>query len=231
MLLRKVAALVIAPAVVAGIAFTAVSASAGSDANAAAFVAKTNSERTSRGLRAYTVASDLTAVALRHSQEMAAKQSLYHNPNLGSEVSGWQVVGENVGDGGTVDSIHTAFMKSPAHRANILATDYTEVGIGTVTDANGRLWVTEVFRLPYRTPTVAAPRTTHASRSATRPVTRRPVSRPVAKPVAKPAALRRAAVVAPVRPDASAFVTALAPVTDPLSQAVGYADTMGAFTR
>jgi uncharacterized protein YkwD len=232
----KAAALLVAAVAVAGLAATASTATA-ADSNAAAFVTRTNAARRAQGLPGYAVAADLAAVARRHSAEMAAKQSLYHNPNLGSEVSGWQVVGENVGTGGTVDSIHTAFMNSPAHRANILATDYTQIGVGTVTDANGRMWVTEVFRLPYRASVVTAPVTVRAARSATRtaPVTapRRPVARPAA-----PVAHRAVPVpLAPVRADAAAFAAALAPAgaaapvtNDPLAQALTYTAAMSALT-
>ena len=128
-MLRKVAGLLVAPVVLATLVLGAARAGAAGDANAAGFVSRTNAARQAAGLRAYVVAEDLAAVARRHSARMASQQSLYHNPRLGSEVSGWQVVGENVGTGGTVDSIHTAFMNSPAHRANILAKDYLEIGV------------------------------------------------------------------------------------------------------
>jgi uncharacterized protein YkwD len=229
--LRKIAALVVTTGALAGLAFTATVSSA-TDSNAAAFVTKTNAARRANGLPAYALASDLAAVARRHSQEMAAKQSLYHNPNLGSDVSGWQVVGENVGTGGTVDSIQTAFMNSPAHRANILAHDYTQIGIGTVTDANGRIWVTEVFRLPYRAPVVSAPTRTRAARSATRAATVTP-HRAAAKPAAVPAKAAVPVPVAPVRAGASAFAAALAPVapSDALAQAVEFSTTMATLAR
>ena len=232
-MLRKLAALVIIPAVLLGGA--AVTSASAADTEAAEFVSKANAERRARGLRAYTVASDLAAVAARHSARMASRHTLYHNSNLGSEVSGWQVVGENVGYGGTVDSIHQAFMDSPAHRANILATDYTEIGVGTVTDSEGVLWVTQVFRLPEQAaqaPKVSAPVTQQASRS----VTRTPVSRPAARPakaVVKAAPKRPAPQPVADRPAPSAFLTALAPpvVASPLAQALVYTSTMSALAR
>jgi len=228
--IRRLAVLLTTATLASGLAVAAHAGTTAGDANAASFVSKTNAERTSRGLRAYAVASDLAAVARRHSEEMAAKQSLYHNPNLGSDVSGWQAVGENVGDGGTVDSIHTAFMNSPEHRKNILDTDFTQIGIGTVTDANGVIWVTEVFRKPSSAPTVAAPVTTRASRSA--PVVRRAPAKPApAKPAVK--AVRKA-VSTLVRPDTDAYVTALAGGTapgDPFVMARLYVTTMTAIAR
>jgi hypothetical protein len=236
--LRKLAALVIAPALLLGAAGLTRAAAAG-DTNAASFVGKANSERQARGLRAYVVKSDLAAVATRHSQRMAEQGRLYHNPNLGSDVSGWQIVGENVGNGGSVESIHQAFMDSRYHRENILATDYTEIGVGTVTDEQGVIWVTQVFRKPEAAAPapakVTAPITTQASRSVARVPVKAAAVAPVTKPVAK-APARPARTTVAVRPDASAFLTALAPtraaaVRDPFTLALAYTETLAALTR
>ena len=122
--------------------------SAHADAGAESqFVSLVNQERAAQGLPAVEVASDLTAVARRHSQRMADDDNLHHNPNLGSDVSGWQKVGENVGRGPSAGAIHQGFMNSPSHRDNILDPDWTQVGIGVVVQ-DGQMWVTEVFRLP-----------------------------------------------------------------------------------
>ena len=112
------------------------------------FVARINSERASRGLPSLTVRSDLVGVARDHSQEMAASGDLYHNPNLGSDVKNWQRVAENVGVGYGVSSLHGAFMDSTGHRANILDDRVTEIGVGVEVDGDGRIWVTQIFRLP-----------------------------------------------------------------------------------
>jgi hypothetical protein len=112
------------------------------------FVAKLNAARQAAGLQPYSVAADLTSVARSHSARMASSNSLYHNPSLTSDVSNWQAVGENVGTGPNVDDIHTAFMNSPDHRANILDHDFTQVGVGVSVDKNGTIWVTQDFRQP-----------------------------------------------------------------------------------
>lgn len=237
-MLRRVAGLLVLPVVLAALALGAVSANAAGDPDAAGFVSRANAARQARGLRPYAVAADLAAVARRHSARMAAQQSLHHNPRLGSEVSGWRVVGENVGTGASVDSIHTAFMNSPTHRANIVATDYLQIGVGTVTDPDGQIWVTQVFRLPSAAPRVTPPSASRASRSVARPpvVARRTVPRPAAKPVVvRPAA--PAAPAAPVPADAgeiftAAISTALAPgATGALGQALSYTGTMAALAR
>src|SRR5438309_253533 len=129
------------------------------------FVAKLNAARSAAGLRPYSVASDLTSVARQHSAQMASKQSLYHNPNLTSQVQNWQAVGENVGEGPTVSDVHAAFMHSPEHKANILDHDFTQVGVGVVVDKNGIIWVTEDFREPQSSTTGHSSSSTSSSSS------------------------------------------------------------------
>lgn len=136
-------------------------------------VSRINSERTSRGRRAYAVRGDLTSVARTHASRMAARRDIYHNPNLGSEVRNWQALAENVGKGGDATSVHNAFMGSSGHRANILSSTYTEVGVGTATGGDGLLYVVEIFRKPNGS--VATP-------PATRTETRRPATPSVRRP-------------------------------------------------
>ena len=104
---------------------------------------------------------------------MAARHSYYHNPNLGSEVTGWSALAENVGKGSDAASLHQAFMGSSGHRANILSTTYTEVGVGTATDSGGTLYVVQIFRRPSGT-TYRAPQRTTATRTTATTRTRTP---------------------------------------------------------
>ncbi|MDQ1703748.1 MAG: hypothetical protein QOF18_114 [Frankiaceae bacterium] len=127
------------------------------------FIAKMNSARQANGQAPYAVVSDLTSVARAHSQNMASKHSLYHNPSLTSDVHNWQAVGENVGEGASVDDIHTAFMNSPEHRSNILDHDFTQVGVGVTVDKSGTVWVTEDFRQPMGGSSSSSSSTTHHS--------------------------------------------------------------------
>ena len=112
------------------------------------FLSSLNSARASNGAPALSVAGDLTSVARSHSRVMADSGNLHHNPSLGSAVSGWQKVGENVGRGPSVSSIHSALMNSPGHKRNMLDPAFTQVGIGVVVDGGGQVWVTQVFRQP-----------------------------------------------------------------------------------
>jgi hypothetical protein len=113
----------------------------------AEFVALINKERAATGAKAVKVAGDLTSVARTHSKRMADQDHLHHNPNLGSDVTGWRKVGENVGRGPSVGAIHNAFMNSSGHKRNILDPDWIEVGVGVVI-RDGQVWVTEIFRVP-----------------------------------------------------------------------------------
>lgn len=112
------------------------------------FVQLINQERTRRGLSPLCVAHDLTRVARSHSVDMRAKTLLHHNPDLGGDVTNWKRLAENVGVGYGTTSLHKAFMESPGHRANILDGRVTQIGIGIEVESSGRVWVTQVFRLP-----------------------------------------------------------------------------------
>jgi len=111
------------------------------------FIGAINAARQASGLGTLSVRSDLVASARAQAGRCKAAGELFHNPNLGGDVSGWQVIGENVGVGpaGDWSAINAAFMASPEHRANILDPDFDYVGVGTATDKQGRLWVAEVF--------------------------------------------------------------------------------------
>jgi hypothetical protein len=107
-----------------------------------------NSARASAGLPAYSYAGDLTSAARGQAERMAASGELYHNPNLGSEVGGWSRIGENVAYAGDWRSAHEVLMNSPDHRAQILDSGYTQMGVGTAVDSDGTIWVAQVFRTP-----------------------------------------------------------------------------------
>ena len=96
-----------------------------------------------RGLRMH---KKLIRLARKHSARMASAGSIYHNPNLGRNLRrlSWSIAGENVGVGGSIESLHDAFMDSPAHRENVMRPRFRRVGVG-VLSRDGRLWVTVVF--------------------------------------------------------------------------------------
>ena len=143
---------------------TLTAAPAGATTAEDSLTARLNGARSDQGLPSLAPRSDLVAVARAQATRMADSGTLYHNPNLTTDVANWRWVGENVGYGPDALTVHVAFMNSPAHKANILDRDYTEVGIGAVT-VNGRVWVAEVFRRPLRVTT--STRTTSVGGTAT----------------------------------------------------------------
>lgn len=183
-------------------------ATAAVDSSAEAqFVSLINAERKNAGLAPLSVAGDLVSVARKHSARMASKNELYHNPNLGSEVTGWQRVGENVGRGPSVSSIHTAFMNSAGHRKNILDPGWTQVGVG-VEVVDGRVWVTEVFRTPSGA-TAPAPAASEEEPETQEPAPAKEESKPAPKPTAS----------APAPKQTTASTKAPAPAPEPTEEA------------
>ena len=110
------------------------------------FLAKINSERAAAGLGSVSMDSGLQAWARTHTAAMIDSGGIYHSTSdelRAAAGSGWSALGENVGRGGSVNSLHKAFMNSTGHCNNVLG-GYNKVGIGTDT-ANGVLYVTVVF--------------------------------------------------------------------------------------
>ena len=128
-------------------------------------VSRINAERSARGLRTLSVRSDLTEVARAWSDQMAAEARIYHDPYLPDEVSGWTALGDNVGRGPSVASVHEAFMRSSDHRSIVLDSRFNQVGVG-VTQSGDQLYVTEVFVLRGTTAKVVRRTTTTTTRRA-----------------------------------------------------------------
>jgi uncharacterized protein YkwD len=109
-----------------------------------------NSERASRGLRPLKQNSYLHNMAREHAARMARDGRIYHNyAGLQSSEThrrlGYpEMLGENVGVGPTTKWLHDEFMNSSKHRANILDSRYTGMGIGVVI-SDGSIWVVEDF--------------------------------------------------------------------------------------
>ena len=111
-----------------------------------------NQERQTRGLPALASSEPLQHAARQHSQRMADAHQIGHklagehdlSRRLGRETQHFDVSGENVAVAASAARAHAALMHSPAHRANILDSDYNSVGIGVV--RSGReIYVTQDF--------------------------------------------------------------------------------------
>jgi hypothetical protein len=179
-------------AVVATVALGALPAKADAG-DAGRLLTLTNQVRAAQGLPALTIDSQLTAVAQAWATELAGRGVISHNPSVRSQVTGWKVLGENVGVGGTVDAVHAGFVASPTHYANLVDSAYTRVGFGIVRP-DARIFVVEVFMLPSSAPaaSLAAPTTTPAP-----PTTVKASPAPVPAPIPAPIAAQAPAEPAP----------------------------------
>ncbi|CAN5583870.1 CAP domain-containing protein [soil metagenome] len=111
-----------------------------------AFAKKMNKARRRTGAGRMKLDPELSKVARVHTREMTKRNLLHHtsSSSLRRRVIGWATLGENVGVGNTVRSLHKAFMNSPGHRRNILYGSFRYSGVG-VRSRGGRMWVTVVF--------------------------------------------------------------------------------------
>ena len=108
-----------------------------------AFASKINGLRSANGLGSLARSGSLDAEARSWAKYMAGQGSLSHS-NIGRLIPPWEAAAENVGSGGSVDSIFGALAGSGGHKSNMLG-DYTHFGIGVWVDSSGKLWTVHVF--------------------------------------------------------------------------------------
>ncbi|WP_342046701.1 CAP domain-containing protein [Bacillus sp. OTU530] len=108
-------------------------------------VTLTNQERAKQGLPALQVDSALSKVAKAKSQDMYNANYFSHtSPTYGSPFDmmkqfgiSYRTAGENIAMGQkTPEEVVQAWMNSAGHRANILNTTYTHIGVGYVAGKN-----------------------------------------------------------------------------------------------
>jgi putative cell wall-binding protein len=109
------------------------------------FIELINQERADAGLDPVTEYWDLTNDARAWSDRMMTDGFISHNPNLAGITTNWLSLAENVGVGSTVTQLHSAFMASSTHKANILNPAFDHVGVGVTHPSGGSLWVTIDF--------------------------------------------------------------------------------------
>lgn len=109
-----------------------------------------NQERAKVGLKALTMNLKLSDVARTKSQDMHDNKYFSHtSPTYGSPFDmmkkfgiTYRTAGENIAMGyRTPEAVMEGWMNSPGHKANILNSSYTEIGVGYVSD--GSYWTQE----------------------------------------------------------------------------------------
>lgn len=121
-------------------------APAGADAvdDEARFVEMINADRRADGAGPLVVLPELVDKARTHAQRMVEADAIFHSGDMAEGLDGWKLLGENVGRGGNIESLHQAFMDSPDHRRNVLDPRFDAVGIGVVWK-EGVPYVVELF--------------------------------------------------------------------------------------
>lgn len=127
------------------------------------FFDSANRERVAQRLPALKWDSALADAARQHALLMADQADLSHQlpgePPLaqraGQAGARFSQVGENIASGPQAPAIHTGWMHSPGHRANILDAHFTALGVGVVED-NGQLYAVEDFSTAVANMTIEA---------------------------------------------------------------------------
>lgn len=119
-------------------------------------VSLVNQERAKAGLSPLKINTKLTGVAERKAEDLRDKNYFAHNsPTYGSPFDmmkqfgiTYTAAGENIAKGQrTPAEVMNGWMNSPGHKANIMNANYTEIGVGYVTDSNGTTyWVQHFIR-------------------------------------------------------------------------------------
>jgi uncharacterized protein YkwD len=112
-----------------------------------------NKDRAAKGLPALKANSQLTSLARNYARDMINRGYFSHyNPEGQSPFDrmkkagiSYTSAGENLAINTSVAAAETAFMNSSGHRANILNSSYTEVGIGVVHSSSGQVYVVQEF--------------------------------------------------------------------------------------
>ena len=116
-----------------------------------------NQERAAAGLPALTFNAELAKVAEMKAADLRDKGYFDHNsPTYGSPFDmmhqfgiTYTAAGENIAKGQrTPAEVMDGWMNSPGHRANILNSNFTEIGVGYVTDSNGTGYWVQMFIRP-----------------------------------------------------------------------------------
>lgn len=104
-----------------------------------------NNSRASSGIAAMAQNGWMSDFAQRWAEHMAATCTLAHSPDfVTANPYNWRGLAENVGSGPSLSTVHTAFMNSAGHRANILNPRFNHLGTGVARGCD-RYWVVHEF--------------------------------------------------------------------------------------
>lgn len=112
-----------------------------------------NSDRVANGMSALPLDAELSRIARIKAEDMRDNGYFAHeSPTYGSPSEmlryfgySFSAAGENIAHHANVTKAQAAFMSSDGHRRNILSSTWTKVGIGVCYDAQGYVYVTQLF--------------------------------------------------------------------------------------
>lgn len=113
-----------------------------------------NQERTAVGLGSLASDSQLAAVAQKKAEDMAKNGYFSHtSPTYGSAFDmlkaagiSYRTAGENIAKGQKMaETVMNGWMNSSGHRANILSSGYTRIGVGYAVDGSGTPYWVQIF--------------------------------------------------------------------------------------
>ena len=107
------------------------------------FMRKINGVRQRNGLGPLRWDKQMGYVARKHARQMSNNGNVYHDENMGSEITRWRRLGQNTGGGRSCRSLSRSFMRSPSHRANILGA-WKYIGVGTA-NRGSKVYVQQIF--------------------------------------------------------------------------------------
>jgi uncharacterized protein YkwD len=113
-----------------------------------------NEKRQEQGLKKLRRGKKIEVAARRHSRDMVENNFFSHvgqdGENLAdrlrkARVKGWKSAGENLAGAGSVEVAFDLWLASPAHRNNMLRSNYTNVGIDVTEGGPYGLMITMDF--------------------------------------------------------------------------------------
>lgn len=112
-----------------------------------------NADRQANGLPALPLDEELCAIARVKACDMNDNHYFSHtSPTYGRPADmlktfgySFSGVGENIAHFGTIEKAEAGFMSSSGHRSNILGSQWTRAGVGVCQDANGFVYVVQLF--------------------------------------------------------------------------------------
>lgn len=102
------------------------------DADRGEVISLINASRARSGIAPLRENVDLNVKADAWASRLRDDCRIYHSRLSDGAPPNWQKLGENVGRGGTIQQVHTAYLNSPGHRRNIMDPAFNQVGAGAV---------------------------------------------------------------------------------------------------